>query len=33
MVGKFIARAIADDCLPPAFVANLGDTPPDSNQG
>jgi len=33
MVGKFIARAIADDCLPPAFVTNLGDTPSGSNQG
>ncbi|XP_058972688.1 programmed cell death protein 4-like isoform X1 [Pocillopora verrucosa] len=32
MVGKFIARAIADDCLPPAFVSNLGDAPPNSNQ-
>lgn len=33
MVGKFIARAIADDCLPPAFINNLGDAPPESNQG
>lgn len=32
MVGKFIARAIADDCLPPAFVSNLGDAPSNSNQ-
>ena len=22
MLGKFIARAVADDCLPPAFVKN-----------
>lgn len=32
IVGKFIARAIADDCLPPAFVNNMGDTPSDSKQ-
>lgn len=32
VLGKFIARAVADDCLPPAFISNLGDTPEESNQ-
>ena len=32
VLGKFIARAVADDCLPPAFICNLGDTPEESNQ-
>ena len=32
ILGKFIARAIADDCLPPAFVNNLGDAPSNSKQ-
>jgi len=31
-LGKFIARAIADDCLPPAFVASFEDVPSHSNQ-
>lgn len=32
-LGKFIARAIADDCLPPAFVANHNEgTRPNSFQ-
>lgn len=31
-LGKFIARAIADDCLPPAFVASFEDAPSHSNQ-
>ncbi|XP_068708684.1 programmed cell death protein 4-like [Montipora capricornis] len=31
-LGKFIARAIADDCLPPAFVASVGEPPSQSNQ-
>ena len=30
---KFIARAVADDALPPAYVSNHHeDTPPNSNQ-
>ncbi|EDO34959.1 predicted protein [Nematostella vectensis] len=32
VLGKFIARAIADDCLSPAFVANHADTAPNSTQ-
>lgn len=32
VLGKFIARAIADDCLPPCFVKNVEDTRPESAQ-
>jgi len=32
VLGKFIARAVADDCLPPCFVKNMEDTTPDSSQ-
>jgi len=32
ILGKFIARAVADDCLPPCFVKNLEDTSPNSPQ-
>lgn len=32
VLGKFIARAVADDCLPPCFVKNVEDTKPDSCQ-
>ena len=26
VLGNFMARAVADDCIPPAYIANVSDT-------